>query len=177
MPVCSSSTSMMTSSTGSSFSPVAASLSKTTRGRDTASSKPSRRIVSIRMPSCNSPRPATSKASLSCVFGDLERDIALRLAQQPVADDAALHLVALAAGKRAVIDAEGHGEGRRIDRLGRRSARSPADRRACRRRCALVSPAIATMSPASPRRSAGAPGRGRRAPSTRGRSRPARRRG
>ena len=36
----------------------------TTRGRETVSSKPSRRMVSIRMPSCSSPRPATSKASL-----------------------------------------------------------------------------------------------------------------
>ena len=31
----------------------------TTRGRDTASSKPSRRMVSIRIASCSSPRPET----------------------------------------------------------------------------------------------------------------------
>ena len=35
-----------------------------TRGRDTDNSKPSRRIVSIKIPNCNSPRPETSKDSL-----------------------------------------------------------------------------------------------------------------
>ena len=65
-------------------------------------------MVSISTPSCNSPRPATSKASLGAVSRDLERDIAFGFAQQPVADHAALHLVAFAAGKRAVVDAEGH---------------------------------------------------------------------
>ena len=39
-----------------------------TFGRDTESSKPSRRMVSIRMPSCNSPRPATSIESFSVEF-------------------------------------------------------------------------------------------------------------
>src|ERR1700760_2164101 len=63
-PECSSSTSIMTSSIGSSTSP-ASFLRNSTFGRDTDSSKPSRRMVSIRMPSCNSPRPATSMASLS----------------------------------------------------------------------------------------------------------------
>ena len=41
------------------------SRSNSTFGRDTDSSKPSRRMVSIRMPSCNSPRPATSMESFS----------------------------------------------------------------------------------------------------------------
>jgi len=36
-----------------------------TRGREIDNSKPSRRIVSISTPSCNSPRPATSNASFS----------------------------------------------------------------------------------------------------------------
>ena len=38
-----------------------------TFGRDTLSSKPSRRMVSIKMPSCNSPRPATSIESRSSI--------------------------------------------------------------------------------------------------------------
>ena len=36
----------------------------TTRGRLTLNSNPSRRIVSIKIPNCNSPRPDTSNASL-----------------------------------------------------------------------------------------------------------------
>ena len=39
--------------------------------------------------------------------------------KQPLADHPALHLVALGAGKRGIVDAEGHGQGGRIDRLGR----------------------------------------------------------
>ncbi len=50
--------------------------------------------------------------------GDLEGDVALGLAQQALADHPALDLVALAAGEGAVVDAEGHGEGGGIDRLG-----------------------------------------------------------
>ena len=50
-------------------------------------------------------------------FLDLQRDIAFGLAHQAVADDAAGDLVALGAGERAVVDDEGHGDGRRIDRL------------------------------------------------------------
>ncbi len=49
---------------------------------------------------------------------DAQGDIAFRLAQEALADDAALHLVAFLAGERPVIDAEGHGQGRRVDRLG-----------------------------------------------------------
>ena len=52
-------------------------------------------------------------------FGDADGDIALGFTQQAIADDTALHLVALAAGERAVIDAEGDRQGRRVDRLGR----------------------------------------------------------
>ena len=63
--VGSSSTSMMTSSIGSSCSPsiVAGRHLRAANG----SSKPSRRMFSISTPSCNSPRPATSKASSSVV--------------------------------------------------------------------------------------------------------------
>ena len=50
--------------------------------------------------------------------GDLDGDIAFGLAEQPVADLAGGDLLAFAAGQRAVIDAEGHGQGRRVDRGG-----------------------------------------------------------
>ena len=66
-PEYSSSTSIMTSSIGSIRSPVSGSFWKTTRGREIATSKPSRRMFSMSTPSCNSPRPATSKASFSAV--------------------------------------------------------------------------------------------------------------
>ena len=54
---------MTTSSIGSNFSPFSF-VCMTTRGRDTDNSNPSRRIVSIKIPNCNSPRPETSNASL-----------------------------------------------------------------------------------------------------------------
>ena len=59
--------------------------------------------------------------------GDADGDVGFRLALQPVADDAALHLVAVLAGIRAVVDREAHGERRRVDRarghgLGHRGA-------------------------------------------------------
>ena len=82
-------------------------------------------MVSMRMPSCSSPRPATSIDSFSVDSEIAQRDVALRLAQQPLADDAALHFVALGAGERGIVDAEGHRQGRRIDRLRRAAARSP----------------------------------------------------
>ena len=52
------------------------------------------------------------------VLGDADGDVALGFLQQAVADDAALHLVAFLAGERSVVDAEHHGERRRVDRLG-----------------------------------------------------------
>ena len=51
-------------------------------------------------------------------FLDLQRDIALGLLEQAVADDAGGDLVAFGAGQRRVVDHEGHGDRRRIDRLG-----------------------------------------------------------
>ena len=50
-------------------------------------------------------------------FGHAQRDIALGLAQQAVADHAAGHLVAFGAGERRVVDDERHRYRRRIDRL------------------------------------------------------------
>ena len=48
---------------------------------------------------------------------DPQRDIALGLLEQAVADDPARHLVALGSGERAVVDGEGHRQRRRVDRL------------------------------------------------------------
>ena len=87
---------------------------------------------------------------LVVALGDFQRDVAFRLAQQPVADDAALHLVALLAGERAVVDAKRHGERRRIDRLRRDRLRRPTGRQSVSATLASDSPAMATMSPASP---------------------------
>ena len=52
-------------------------------------------------------------------FLDLEGDVAVRLLEEPVADHPARHLVAFGAGERRIVDDEGHGDGRRIDRLRR----------------------------------------------------------
>ncbi len=49
---------------------------------------------------------------------DLQRDVALALLEQAVADHAARDLVALGARERRVVDDERHGDGGRIDRLG-----------------------------------------------------------
>src|SRR5690606_23620301 len=53
---------------------------------------------------------------LAGALGHADGDVALGLAFQPVADHAALHLVALAPGIGAVVDAEGHRQRRRVDR-------------------------------------------------------------
>ena len=51
------------------------------------------------------------------ILGDADRDIALGLFHQAVANDSALDLVTLLAREGTIIDAEGHGQRRRIDRL------------------------------------------------------------
>ena len=66
VPENSSSTSTTTSSIGSRSWPFSSRFIRT-RGREIESSKPSRRMVSIRTPSCNSPLPATSKESVVSV--------------------------------------------------------------------------------------------------------------
>ena len=97
-------------------------------------------------------------------FGNSQRDIAFRLAQQAFADDAALHLVAFGAGERRIVDAKRHGERRRIDRLRRQRlghfgrAQRVRDRRLgqARDRDDVAGKSL--------RRSACAPARGRPAP-------------
>ncbi len=63
-------------------------------------------------------------------FAHAQRHVAFGLAQQAVADHAAGDLGAFGAGKRGIVDAEGHGQRRRIDRLRRyrRFHRRIADR-------------------------------------------------
>src|SRR3546814_1682567 len=59
-----------------------------------------------------------------------DRNVGLRLTQQPVADHAARDLAALAARHRRIIDREAHRQRRRIDRLrGDRLAHARVDRK------------------------------------------------
>src|SRR5690606_12095643 len=51
-------------------------------------------------------------------FLDLERNVAFGFLEETIADDAARDLVAFRAGERRIVDDEGHGDGRRVDRLG-----------------------------------------------------------
>ena len=55
---------------------------------------------------------------LAAGLGDADGDVGLGFLEQAVTDDARLDLVAFATGQRAVVDRDGHGDGRRIDRLG-----------------------------------------------------------
>ena len=53
--------------------------------------------------------------------GDPDRDVALGLAPQPLPEYARGGVAALLAGERRIIRGEGHGERRRVDRLGGQS--------------------------------------------------------
>ena len=86
-----------------------------TSGRDAVSSKPSRRICSMRTASWSSPRPRTSNASLDLGRPDLDRDVAEDLLLEPGLDLAAGDVLALAAGERRGVDAERHAQGRGVD--------------------------------------------------------------
>jgi hypothetical protein len=121
----------------------------TTCGRDTPSSKPSRRIVSIRTSQLQFATSGNDKGVFVFTHLRCAGRHCLRLpCHQARTDHAALQLVAFAPSKRAIIDHEGHGQRRRIDRLRRRSALSLADRKSCRPRLPSAMPASATMSPA-----------------------------
>ena len=100
-------------------------------------------------PSWSSPRPATSKLSLSAAIGDADRDIALGLALEAVADDAALHLVAVAAGIGAVVDRRSSSPGSAGRSAARGAARCTDGSAMVLETVALIRPAMATMSPAS----------------------------
>ena len=105
-------------------------------------------MFSISTPICSSPRPATSKASPCGVSLTLIATLDLGLAHQPLADHPALHLVAVAAGERAVVDAEGDGMvGGSIGCAG--SGATTDGSAMVSATVALVMPARLTMSPAS----------------------------
>jgi predicted DNA-binding ribbon-helix-helix protein len=101
-----------------------------TFGRPTASSKPSRRIVSISTPELQFAATGDLVGIGVLGVGDADGDVALGLAHQAGADHAGRDLVAFLAGERRVVDHEGHGQRRRIDRLrvDRRSDRQIAQR-------------------------------------------------
>mmetsp|Transcript_6478 Transcript_6478/g.11126 ORF Transcript_6478/g.11126 Transcript_6478/m.11126 type:complete len:307 (+) Transcript_6478:9-929(+) len=50
--------------------------------------------------------------------GNLDGDVGFRFFHQALADHARLHLLAVTARQRRVVDAEGHGDGGRVDGLG-----------------------------------------------------------
>ena len=121
-----------------------------TCGLPTASSYPSRRMFSIRMPRCSRPRPETLNASL--LLGSPRPSARRWLCSsfdQPLAEVAAGDVLALLAGERRVVDAEHHGQRRRLDLLGLQRLRVERSRRWCRRCRPLSRPISATMSPAA----------------------------
>ena len=85
-------------------------------------------------------------------FGDLERHIALGLAEQAVANHAAGDLAAFGAGERGIVDPERHGERRRIHRLGGQRIGRPRGRRWCARRSPRAGPRPPRCRPRTPPR-------------------------
>ena len=95
-----------------------------TSGRDTCSSKPSRRICSISTANCSSPRPRTSNVSGDGGGQHLDRDVAQHLAVEPVLDLAAGHEACPSRpDERRGVDAEGHAQRRLVDRQPRQRPR------------------------------------------------------
>ena len=114
---------MMSSSTGSTTWPPISLV--TMSGRETCSSKPSRRIISIRIDSCSSPRPTIFICSGVSV-GFLRRIDTFP--EQAFAIEAILDLprrdeLAVATCHRRGVDAEDHRHGRFVNR--RRRNRDP----------------------------------------------------
>ena len=109
----------MTSSIGSSFSPrrlVGAEHHARPRHRQLEALAPH---VLDQDAELQFPAPGHIEGILVGVLGDADGDVALRLLQQPLANDAALHLVAFLPRQRPVVDAKRHRQRRRIDRLRR----------------------------------------------------------
>src|ERR1700693_2855106 len=108
--------SMMHSSIGSWRSPLISRVM--TAGRDTSNSYPSRRIVSIRMARCSSPRPLTSKMSAvapsATVRATLVCSSRSRRARRWAAPELARRAAGggLAAGEGRLVDRELHPQGR-----------------------------------------------------------------
>ena len=174
MPVCSSSTSMMTSSIGSSFSPFSS------REHDARPADGQLEALAAHGLDQDAELQFAAAGDLEGILvvalGDLDRDVAFGFAQQALADDAALHLVAFVAGERAVIDAEVMtGSAGRSAAPG--SARSTAGSDSVSATVASVKPGDGDDVAGLGLSTGGAPGRGRRAPWRRGTSRLPRRRG
>ena len=160
---------MITSSIGSSSSPVASSLRTPPSGATRRARSPRGAWSRSGCASCNSPRPATSKES---VVGRFRRCAARRCPRPPCSRRSRMtrlvHLVALGAGERRVVDAERHGR-RSADRsAGPGSGSSTSVAEACRRRCPSRARRWRRFRPPRPRRPACARGRGTPAPWRRG---------
>lgn len=93
----------------------------TTCGLPTASSKPSRRMVSSKMPRCSRPRPGNLEL-IRCagVAADLEPRRCAAVALEPVANLTAGDVITLLPGERRVVDLEHHRQRRLIDLTGGR---------------------------------------------------------
>ena len=138
-PWNSSGTSMTRSSTGSIFTPSISLV--TMSGRDTCSSKPSRRIISIRIDSCSSPRPITFICSGVSVSSTRSDTLPSSSRGEPIAQVARRDVLAVAAGHRRRVDAEDHRHGRLVDRDRRNGARGAPG-------SAIVSPIVMSSMPA-----------------------------
>ena len=138
-PWNSSGTSMTRSSTGSICTPSISFV--TISGRDTCSSKPSRRIISIRIDELQ--LAAADHLHLLGRVGvlDAQRDVAEQLALEPVAQVARGDVLAVAAGHRRGVDAEDHRHRRLVDRRSAESASRFSG-------SAIVSPMVMSSMPA-----------------------------
>jgi hypothetical protein len=111
-PWCCSSTSKITLSNGSCFSPSISFM--ITSGRDTPSSKPSRRMVSISTDRCSSPRPDTLKRSGVGPRLHAQGDVVDQFFfQRSLMLREVTYLPSLA-GERRVVDLEGHAHRRLV---------------------------------------------------------------
>ena len=95
-----------------------------TSGRETHSSIPSRRISSMRMPRCSSPRPETFTPSGAAQVLHAQRDVDAQLALQPLLDLPQRHRPPSSPGERAGVDEEEHRDGRLLDLQRRQGGRS-----------------------------------------------------
>ncbi len=86
-----------------------------TSGLPTDISYPSRRIISIRIASCSSPRPETWKASGVSVGSTPDRDVGQRLLLQALLELARGDVLAVAAAERGVVDRQHHRDRRLVD--------------------------------------------------------------
>ena len=84
-------------------------------GRDTCTSYPSRRIISIRIESCSSPRPITFICSGESVSSTRSETLPSSSFSQPVAQVARGDVLPVPAGHRRRVDPEDHRHRRLVD--------------------------------------------------------------